>query len=608
MQISGILITITGLFLCVLLILIIRKTGVNRRIKECRIFVTAGIILLAAGLVIGFTEVSSAGETGIIIQITGLFILIPAVGVLILPILHQDRKNSGDQNHIEELKIQLAEKTNEIEMVKALLANEMEVRSSFEADILESEQKFRSMAENTPLGMVLIDRTNTIQYMNPQVTRTLGYSSEEKDELQNVIKNIFPGSDKWEEIRAKDRDVHGEAVQPSPESAPAEYPLIARDGTERVVELYFAPYGDILLLLLNDITRRKEAEQALHESDRRFREMMEQIPLNAIILDKNGDLIFANDYFLKHTGWKPEEILNENFFDRFTLPEDNAFTAYLEAINNNSITHYSEGTILTRIGERRSVLWTNLEILDNHKKFSGMVSLGADITGRKAREQAIQLANKKLNILSSITRHDIANMLSAVYLNLELMQEIIPDPSIQTMIAQCLEASKTIQDQIEFTRYYQDIGVQAPEWYNLQEIIETAIQNRPLSLITVTILTGRISIYADSLIQMVFSNLIDNAIRHGEKVSDITFTTETNGPDLNIRYADNGVGVPPEEKEKIFERGFGKHTGMGLFLIREILTITGIQIKETGTWGEGAVFILTVPAGSWKRSPDDQSS
>jgi signal transduction histidine kinase len=66
---------------------------------------------------------------------------------------------------------------------------------------------------------------------------------------------------------------------------------------------------------------------------------------------------------------------------------------------------------------------------------------------------------------------------------------------------------------------------------------------------------------------------------------------------------DNGTGIPPSDKEKIFTRGFGKNTGLGLFLSREILAITGIAIRETGEPGRGARFEMTVPKGAYRFVP-----
>jgi signal transduction histidine kinase len=69
---------------------------------------------------------------------------------------------------------------------------------------------------------------------------------------------------------------------------------------------------------------------------------------------------------------------------------------------------------------------------------------------------------------------------------------------------------------------------------------------------------------------------------------------------LLLIYGDDGVGIPSEEKDKIFKRGYGKNTGYGLFLIREILSITGLSIQESGIPGEGARFEIHVPEGSYR--------
>ena len=78
----------------------------------------------------------------------------------------------------------------------------------------------------------------------------------------------------------------------------------------------------------------------------------------------------------------------------------------------------------------------------------------------------------------------------------------------------------------------------------------------------------------------------------------ISFTLGDN--DLTLVYEDNGTGINPHEKERIFEWGYGKHTGFGLFLSREILAITGLTIKETGEAGKGVRFEITVPPHAFR--------
>jgi len=103
------------------------------------------------------------------------------------------------------------------------------------------------------------------------------------------------------------------------------------------------------------------------------------------------------------------------------------------------------------------------------------------------------------------------------------------------------------------------------------------------------------------MLEKVFYNFFDNAVRHGEHVTEISVTCrEEYGGDAVIAVKDNGVGVPAEMKERIFGNGFGKHTGYGLFLAQEILSITGISIRETGEERKGACFEIIVPNDVWR--------
>ena len=117
-------------------------------------------------------------------------------------------------------------------------------------------------------------------------------------------------------------------------------------------------------------------------------------------------------------------------------------------------------------------------------------------------------------------------------------------------------------------------------------------------------LPAGVEVFSVPLIVKVFYNLMDNAVRYGGKITTIRFSVEEASDDHVIICEDDGDGVVAVEKEKIFERGFGKNTGLGLALSREILDITGITIKETGEPGKGVRFEMTVPKGAWRMKGD----
>jgi signal transduction histidine kinase len=107
-----------------------------------------------------------------------------------------------------------------------------------------------------------------------------------------------------------------------------------------------------------------------------------------------------------------------------------------------------------------------------------------------------------------------------------------------------------------------------------------------------------LSVLADSLLGTLFYNLIDNTIRHGEKVNRIRIHHKTSKDSLKLIYEDDGIGIPEDEKELIFKEGYGKNTGLGLYMIKKMCNVYGWTIQETGTLGKGAQFTMTVPKTS----------
>ncbi len=225
----------------------------------------------------------------------------------------------------------------------------------------------------------------------------------------------------------------------------------------------------------------------------------------------------------------------------------------------------------------------------------------SDISDIRLAEEALASANKKLNLLSSVTRHDINNQLMSANGFLELLHRKVTDPTLEDYFTRIIKANSRISAIIQFSREYEQIGIKAPVWLDTRTLVDTAAKQAPLGKVIVkNDLPERAEMFVDPLIEKMFYNLIDNAVRHGGKIRTIRFSVEESGDDHLIVCEDDGDGIVAVEKEKIFERGFGKNTGLGLALSREILDITGITIKETGEPGKGARFEMMVPKGAWR--------
>ena len=217
-------------------------------------------------------------------------------------------------------------------------------------------------------------------------------------------------------------------------------------------------------------------------------------------------------------------------------------------------------------------------------------------------EDALSRTNKKLTILSSITRHDIKNQLTALVLYLELSKdELSTNPGASEYLKKEMAIAEIIGLQIDFSKAYEDMGTTAPVWQNVNESIRRAVAALPMQAVRVEVDRSDLALYADPLFEKVFYNLIDNALRHGgNTLTRIHITCHETDNGLVLICEDDGAGITGEDKDHLFMQGCGKHTGLGLFLSREILSITGITIAETSEPGKGARFEMNVPKGAYR--------
>ena len=233
---------------------------------------------------------------------------------------------------------------------------------------------------------------------------------------------------------------------------------------------------------------------------------------------------------------------------------------------------------------------------------SANTALMQEIAEHRRTEDALKLTNRKLNLLASITRHDIRNQLMALSSFQYLNREAAGDPAAQaTYFDKEDRILNTIISQINFTKDYESLGVKEPVWNNVASIITEVSSELPFGRVQLIADTGGAEIYADLLAAKVFYNLIDNALRYGgETMTEISVTSEERPGGLVITLQDDGAGIAAADREHLFTKGYGKNTGFGLHLSREILSLTDITITEDSEPGTGARFRITVPRGAYR--------
>lgn len=342
------------------------------------------------------------------------------------------------------------------------------------------------------------------------------------------------------------------------------------------------------------VLERKEMEEALREKTEELNQYFSTSLDLFCIADTQGYFRRLNPEWEKTLGYTLGDLEGKRFLD-FVHPDDlqNTLNAIADLRSQKEVLNF---TNRYRHKDRtyRWIEWRSFP------KGDRIFAAARDITYRKQAAQAVLQANKKLNILSSITRHDILNQITALYAYLDISRELSTNAEQRQHVDKEIETLQALQRQVEFTRYYQDIGVEEPKWHDVEDVFRRAVSQLSLEGITIDVSSEGLQVYADPLIEKVFFNLVENSIRHGEHVTEIRVRTEKSEEGYTILYEDNGAGVPAEMKTRLFQKGFGKHTGLGLFLSREILAITSITIVENGEPKKGARFEIIVPNGGYR--------
>ncbi|MBN2733413.1 MAG: PAS domain S-box protein [Methanomicrobiaceae archaeon] len=358
------------------------------------------------------------------------------------------------------------------------------------------------------------------------------------------------------------------------------------------------------IIIIRNITAQKNAEEEIRSSEKRFRELFEQSPVAYISTDYNGRITGINPEFIHMTGYGWKEIRQKHFYEYF--PENNREMA-IENFRRFTDTGelYSEYEIIKKNGEPMTIMVSGRIQRDLGGNFVMAHFVLHDITARKKMEDSLSQANKKLNLLSRITRHDILNQLTVLKGYQDLSKEHIknletPDKKLEKYMEKESTAAGIIYEQIKFTEDYQDIGVNSPAWQNISKIFNTQVKNIITSGIKTETDVGSLEIFADPLLEKVFYNLLENSVNYGETVTEIRLFSEQRENSLVLIYTDNGKGIPDNEKENIFIRKYFRNSGLGLFLSREILAITNIELKETGIYGKEARFEIIIPRGNYK--------
>jgi PAS domain S-box-containing protein len=463
----------------------------------------------------------------------------------------------------------------------------------------ESEHRFRELFNSMSSGVAVyrvVDDGVDFIFVDFNPGAEIIEKTTKKDVIGRRVSEVFPGATEsgiMEVFRRVWR------------TGEPEYHLLSLYKDEQIASwrenyIYRLPSGEVVAIY-DDITERKRAEEVIRKSEREWQTTFNAITDAVFLLDDKGRIIRHNRAFETVIEKSAVDIGGKYCYDVMhgtSRPFDGC--PYVKAQKSRQ-----RESLELKIGNRWFIAAVD-PIFSDTDEISGGVHLLIEITERKQAEDALRQANRKLNLLSSITRHDIKNQILILKGFLELSKRTLGDAAkMSEYIIKEERVASAIERQILFTKEYEDVGVKAAIWQSLDAGVKKAQASLPMRDIRVVMDCPDVEVYADSLLEKVFYNLIDNALRHGgPEMTAIRISAQESDKGLVISVEDDGAGISDKDKKRLFERGFGKNTGLGLFLSREILFITGITITETGEPGKGARFEITVPRGEYRLSGD----
>jgi PAS domain S-box-containing protein len=470
------------------------------------------------------------------------------------------------------------------------------IRQAFRRKKAEEELRMmKATVSNAAEGILWINEHGGIAFFNDTICSMLGYTREEFNNLtirdinprfiENHLGSLWPGISKRKYLTVQ--DTH-----------------LKKDGSSIPVEILlnyieFGPQAYVFAFV-RDITDRKRADDELKSAYEKNKGLMDYANDAIYIADaETGMLLDANIKTQALIGRSLSEIQTMHESDLHPKEEVEKYRAYFKKQTLEGI-GLQEEVVVDQKGNRIPVIVSTAILnLGGRRCLMGIFH---DISDIKKAHDALRLANKKLNLLAEITRHDIRNKLTVLGGYLELFNDNPPEPQHSMYLTKLKTAVKMITENIEFTKLYQDLGVVEPKWQNVTDLFYRVLIHIDIKKIRFEAPADGLEIFADPLLERVFYNIMENAVEHGDRVSVVRLSSIESPDGLLIRIEDDGIGIPVHDKELIFERGFGKNTGLGLFLSREILSITNISIKEAGEFQRGARIEMNVPKGVYRFS------
>jgi|GEM_PF-905382 len=404
--------------------------------------------------------------------------------------------------------------------------------------------------------------------------------------------------------------------------------LLGRDGSEiPVSQMILAHRGadgsvEYLSTVCRDISERMQAEDALRESEERFRRVVEQAPIPIFVHAMDGQILEISCAVTELTGWTHEDIPDARawFLKGRRIPENEVDSVLAETqrrFTEGSIAEPEEITVWTKDGDPRRWLFYGSAPMRLPDRRPFLASMAIDVTDHRKAEQALREADRLKDEFVAMLAHELRNPLAPIRNAVQVLRQLgLTDPELKwtrdVIGRQVAQMSRLLDDLLDISRITRGTIVLKKGLVEISTVIERAVETSlPLiksrrHKLTVDLPQEPVQVEGDlTRLVQVIANLLNNAAKYTDAGGRIDLIVETSPHEALVRVRDNGMGIPGDLLPNIFDlftqgsRSLDRSQGglgLGLALVRRLVEMHGgrVEAHSAGS-GSGAEFIVHLP-------------